>query len=95
MGLEDQAWRRFVEQHRHLDVSGGPVVLQCEHIMSTAVANGPGDLRLSAHRVDSDDRSGQVELLQQQRNGGDLVGLFLDGDLPERQACFGCAGRSP
>ncbi len=48
MALECQAGRRFAEQHRHLGVGGGPVVFQCQHVMSAAIENGSGDLRLSA-----------------------------------------------
>ena len=92
MALECQAGRRFAEQHRHLGVGGGPVVFQCQHVMSAAVENGSGDLRLSAHRIDGDDRSGQVELLQQQRNGSDFVGLFLGRLLPQHQSLAGRPG---
>jgi len=55
-------------------------------------ADGPGDLRLGAHRVDRDDGAVQVEFLQQQRDGGDLVGFLLARLLAQHQSLAGRPG---
>ncbi len=49
----------------------------------------PGDGRLNdrllaAHRVDLDQRPGQVDLLQQLRDRRDLVRFGIGGDMPPR-----------
>jgi hypothetical protein len=60
--------------------------------MSAAAADGTGDLRLGAHRINGNDRSRQIELLQQQRNGGDFIGLLLRCLLPQHQSLAGRPG---
>ncbi len=52
-----------------------------------------GDLDLAAHGVDGDERAGQLEPLEQQRDGIDLVRLAVDRLLPEHQALAARPGR--
>lgn len=50
------------------------------------------DLFLTAHRIDRDQRTLQVDLLQKLRNGGDLVGFGVSGDLAQRDPLLGGPG---
>ena len=43
-------------------------------------------LALGVHRVRSDDRAGEIEVLEQRTEGGDLVRLRVDVDLGDRLA---------
>ena len=60
------------------------VVLDGDHAVAAAGDDLLDDLLLAAHRVDRDQRAGQVDLLQELRDGRDLVGLGVGGDLAQR-----------
>jgi hypothetical protein len=57
------------------------VVLDGDHTVATARDDRLDDLLRAAHGVDRDERTGQVDRLQERREGGDLVGLGVGGDL--------------
>ena len=56
------------------------------------IKNRLGDLCLSSHRIDRHQGTLQVEVLQQQRNGGDLVGFLLARLLPQHDPLSGGPG---
>ena len=60
------------------------VVLDGDDAVAAAGDDLLDDLLLAAHRVDRDERAGQVDLLQELRDGRDLVGLGVGGDLAQR-----------
>jgi hypothetical protein len=68
---------RFVEQLLDISVHSGPVLLQRHAIMATAVTDRTDDVRLRPHGIHRDQSAFQIEVLQQQRDGGDLVGFLL------------------
>jgi hypothetical protein len=41
--------------------------------MFASIADRLCDLRLNAHRIDGDDGTGQIEVFQQERKGGDSL----------------------
>jgi len=55
-----------------------------------------GDLDLTAHGIDGDECAGKLlglgEMVQEIGNGGDLVGLFRDGELRQGQPRRGRVG---
>ena len=75
--FERQSRRRLVEQHRDLGERGWPVLLQRQQVVPAAIADRLGDPGLSAHRINGDQGSLQVQTFEQQRNGGDFVGLLF------------------
>ena len=50
------------------------------------------DVFLAAHRVDRDERVGQVDLIQELRDGRDLVGFGVGGHLTQRDALLAGPG---
>ena len=59
------------------------VVLDGDHEVAAALDDVACDLLLAAHGVDRDQRVGQLDLLQEQGDRRDLVGLLLGGDLAQ------------
>jgi hypothetical protein len=53
--------------------------------VTAAIQDCLGDFGLAAHRTDGDERAGQGEAFEQERDGGDLVGLGLTGLLAEHE----------
>ena len=68
---------RIIEVAPDLVVQAGLVALERQQVVAAAVEDGLGDLCLRAHGVDGDEGPGQRQAFEQQRNGGDLVGLGL------------------
>src|SRR5215470_9688226 len=62
------------------------VALDLQQVVGPALADGLGNVRLAAHGVDAHQRALQLQQPQQPGDGGDLVGLVLNGHLPQRQA---------
>jgi len=73
------------EQRLDLGACAGLVLLEREHVVPAAVENGSGDGGLRSHGVDGDQGAGQLQALQQQRDGGDLVGLLRHRFLPQHE----------
>ena len=77
------------------------VALQREQIISAARHDGLGNRGLCSDRIDGDERTGQFQPFEQQRDRGDLVGLyvyrFLALTVPWRdaQAETMCSGARP
>ena len=84
---------RGVEVAPHLLGERRPVVLEREEIVGALAADRPGDLGLAAHGVDGDERAGQFEPLEQQRDRIDLVRLLRHGLLAEHQPLPARPGR--
>ena len=61
------------------------VVLEREEIIGPARQNGRGNLGLSAHGIDDDERAGQLQAFKQQWYGIDLVRLHICRLLPQPQ----------
>ena len=59
------------------------VVLDGDDAVAAAGDDLLDDLLLAAHRVDRDERAGQLDLPQELRDGRDLVGLGVGGDLAQ------------
>ena len=87
------ARRRGVEIEPHLLGQRRPVVLQREKIIGLLVADLLGDLGLAADGVVGDERAGELEPLEQERDRHDLVRLFRDRLLAEHQALPARPGR--
>ena len=81
------------EEGLDLPAEGRPVGLEGEQIVAAAVDDGLGDLDLGPDGVDGDERAGQVQALQQQRDGDDFVGLVGDRLLRQHQALAARPGR--
>ncbi len=69
-----------------LVVQAGLIVLERQQVVAAAVEDGLGDLGLCAHRVDGDERAGERQALEQQRDGRDLIGLGLARLLAQHEA---------
>ena len=54
--------------------------------VAAAVDDLFADVLLTAHGVDRDEGVRKLDLLEQERNGGDFVGLFRGGDLAQSDA---------
>src|SRR5262249_54224241 len=65
---------------------GGLVALDLQQIIRPAAADRLGDVRLATQGIDRYQRPLQFQQAQQLGDGGDLVGLVLDRDLPQGQA---------
>src|SRR5262245_24011487 len=57
------------------------VTLHGQDIVAAAFADPPGNVLLAAHGIDGDDRSRQLEHLQQTRDSRDLIRFIADGHL--------------
>jgi predicted nucleic acid-binding protein len=68
------------------------VVLHGDHAVAAAGDDLLDDLLLAGHRVDRDECPGQVDPPQELRDGGDLVGLGVGGDLAQRDPLLGGPG---
>ena len=71
----------------------GPIVLQRQQIVGALVADGLGDLGLTAHGVDRDQRAGQFQPLEQCRDCSDFIGLFFARLLAEHEPLARRPGR--
>ena len=69
----------------HIGFEGGLVALEGQEIVGLVGDDPVGDLDLTAHRIDGHERPGELlglgKVVQKIGNGGDLVGLFRDGEL--------------
>ena len=92
MGFERHIVWRIVEQLLDIGIHGGPVLLQRHAVIAAAVTDRAGDVGLRPHRIHGDQRAVQVEVLQQQGNGGDLVGFLLGRLLAEHDPLPRCPG---
>ena len=81
--LERHIVWRMGEQLLDFGVHGRPVLLQRHAVIATPVADRAGDVGLCPHGIHGDQSTLQIEMLQQQRNRGDLVGFLLGRLLPE------------
>ena len=70
----------------------GLILLDGQDIVGLLLAHLRGDLLLTTHGVDRDDRPGQLQDLQQLGDGGDLVALVVHRDLAQDQAVLGGPG---
>ena len=61
-------------------------MLQRQEIIGLSHHDSFGDGRLAAHGVNGDQGSGERQAFEQQRNGGDLVGLVRRRLLAKHQA---------
>ena len=82
-----------VEIELDLGMGGLLIVLGGQQIVAAEIDDRLGDVGLAAHGVDGDEaarkRSGRGQFLQQQGNGGDLVGFVGHRPLPQHEA-VGC-----
>ena len=69
------------------------VVLHGQQVVGLGVEDGLGDVRIASHGVDGDQGAFEVEALHQRRDGGDLVGFFVDRLLAQHQPAVGGEGR--
>src|SRR5437879_3743230 len=60
-------------------------VLEGQHVIAAAIDNSGGDFLLTAHGVDGDDGSLQVQDFEKLRDGGNLVGFAIDRLLAQQQ----------
>src|SRR5215213_7647679 len=63
------------------------ITLERQQIVASARQDPLGDRGLAAHRVQRHDAVLQGELVQQDRNSGDLVGLAIDATLVQHRPC--------
>jgi hypothetical protein len=70
---------RFLDRRQQLRL----VVLDGDHAVAATGDDRLDDLFLAAHRIDRDQRTLQVDLLQELRDGGDLVGFGVGGNLAQ------------
>ena len=84
-GLEGLQFRGrgIVEIAFDVVMQGGLVILDGQQVVGTPFEDGGGDLGLAPHGVDGDQRALQFKPLDQQRDGGDLVGFDVCRFLPE------------
>lgn len=82
-----------VEIELDLGMGGLLIVLGGQEIVTAEIDDRLRDVGLAAHGVDGNEttrqRSGRGQFLQQQGNGGDLVGLVGHRPLPQHEA-VGC-----
>ena len=71
-----------IEVAPDLVVQAGLVVLECQQVVAAAVEGGLRDLGLHPDGVDGDKRADEGQAFEQQRDGGDLVGLGLARRTP-------------
>ena len=57
-----------------------------QQVIGLLIENLLGNLGLAPHRVERNEAVFQVQLVQQKRNGGDLVGLWLHTLLSQRES---------
>ncbi len=67
-------------------VQAGLVVLERQQIVAATIEDGLGNLGLRSHGIDGDERPGQSQALEQQRDGRDLVGFGLARLLAKHEA---------
>jgi hypothetical protein len=68
------------------------IAFQRQGEVAALINDPPGDRALTVERIGRYDRTLQQEHLQQFRNGGDLVGLGVSGDLRQHQTLFAAPG---
>ena len=64
----------------------GLVVLEREQVVTATIEDGLGNPGLRPHGIDGDERAGERQAFQKERNGCDLIGLGLTCLLPEYEA---------
>jgi len=67
-------------------VQTGLVVLDREQVVTATIEDGLGNPGLRPHGIDGDERAGERQAFQKERNGCDLIGLGLTCLLPEYEA---------
>src|SRR4051812_19712217 len=82
----DLPGRRGGEVGLDLGQSKRTVALERQQVVAAAATDGLGDGGLCADGIDRDQRAGQFQPLQQQRDGGDLVRLAVHCLLAEHEA---------
>ena len=60
----------------------GLVVLEREQVVTATIEDGLGDPGLRPHGIDGDERAGERQAFQKERNGCDLIGLGLTACCP-------------
>ncbi len=60
-----------------------------EHVVAAGADDEFGGVGLGVHRVQGQDRPGQVQDPQRGSHGGDLIGFRGDGDLARRSSDLG------
>ena len=76
----------LVEMLSHRCMRDRVIGLQSQQIVAPACQDPLGDRGLTPHSVQRHDAVLQGELIQQRRNGGDLVGLAINAALAKHQA---------
>lgn len=87
------ALRLGVEEQAHVCAKRRPVVLEREQIVGPPGGDRLGNGALAADRIDGDERAGQFEAFEQERNGVNLVALAADGLLSQHQPLAARPGR--
>ena len=77
---------RIIEELHHVLVENRPIGLQRQQVIATTPDDLFRDVGLCPHGVDGNERPGQFQPFEQQRNGDDLVGLLVNGLLTEDKA---------
>ena len=85
----ERARRRVGEEGLDVLEGGRAVLLQRQQVVAAAAQDGRGDPGLGADGVDRHQGALERQLLQKQRDGGDLVRLATHRLLPEHQALAG------
>ena len=70
-------------------MQGRLVVLHGQEVIDLRVEDALGDIRIASHGVDGDERAFKVDAFQKRRDGGDLVGFFVDCLLAQHQPAGG------
>jgi len=60
-----------------------------QHIIAALIHDLSGDRALAIERVHRDNRAFQRQQLQKFRNGGDLIGFAIDGELAQHKPLIG------
>jgi len=81
-----------LEEEPHVLGEGRPVVFEREQIIGALGADRLGDFALAAHGVDGDEGALDLQPLDEQGDGDNLVAFPVDGLLAEHQALPGGPG---
>ena len=93
VGRMNHAGRWVGEEAGNIVVGRRPVGLEGEQVVPAPPHDSFGDAGLRAHGVDGDKSTGQLKAFEQERDGGDLVGLVGGRLLAEHQTLARRPGR--